>query len=271
MNTETALEVVETRPESVALGTLNASTPAALVAGATAMAKSLADVIDQQRLYSTISGRKFVKVEGWTTLATMAGFLPRERSVVRLEDGGYEATVDLIRLSDGAVLTSASAECGSDEPTWANRPRYARRSMAITRATSKACRIAFSWVMALAGYEVTPAEEMDGVEVEPRRAEPTRKPPAVKPAPRAARAEPAVEAEALISPKQGQLFWFRCGERADQFKEAGVSRETIAREVLAVLGVEHTKDIPARSFDRALELVMSWEPGKASPDAECPF
>jgi hypothetical protein len=43
--------------------------------------------------------------------------------------------------------------------------------MAITRATAKACRIAFSWVMALSGYETTPAEEMDGVE-QPRRERP---------------------------------------------------------------------------------------------------
>ena len=32
--------------------------------------------------------------------------------------------------------------------------------MAETRATGKAMRVALSWVMALAGYEATPAEEM---------------------------------------------------------------------------------------------------------------
>ncbi|MBK8185727.1 MAG: hypothetical protein IPK63_23660 [Candidatus Competibacteraceae bacterium] len=32
--------------------------------------------------------------------------------------------------------------------------------MAQTRATGKACRLAFSWIMSLAGYEPTPAEEM---------------------------------------------------------------------------------------------------------------
>jgi hypothetical protein len=35
--------------------------------------------------------------------------------------------------------------------------------MAVTRATGKAYRLAFSWIMNLAGYEVTPAEEMMGV------------------------------------------------------------------------------------------------------------
>jgi hypothetical protein len=89
-----------------------------------------------------------------------------------------------------------------------------------------------------------------------------------KPAPRAATAP---KPEPLILPTQGQLFWIRCGERAKEYADAGVSRDTIAREVLSVLGVESTKAIPAKSFDRALELVKRWEPGKASPDAECPF
>ena len=46
-----------------------------------------------------------------------------------------------------------------DEATWAKRPDYARRSMAATRAVSKACRLAFSWVMVMAGYDATPREE----------------------------------------------------------------------------------------------------------------
>lgn len=259
---DSALEAIPVRPESVALGTLNASTPSALVAGATDMAKALAAVIDRQVLYSTISGRKFVRVEGWTTLAMMMGCMPRERSVVRLEDGGYEATVDLIRASDGLVLTSASAECGSDESTWASRPRYARRSMAITRATSKACRIAFSWVMALAGYEVTPAEEMDGVDVEPRRQERDVSPPARK------RAAAAPQDDSRkISEKQGKLLWFRASEKAREYEAGGVNREEVVRDVLRALGVEHTTDLSAGAFDNALNLVVQWEPGKYNDDA----
>jgi len=82
------------------------------------------------------------------------------------EDGTYEATVSLIRVNDGAVIGRGSAICGMDEDTWATRPNYARRSMAITRATGKAYRLGFSWIMTLAGYEPTPAEEMDGVVAE---------------------------------------------------------------------------------------------------------
>ena len=68
-----------------------------------------------------------------------------------------------------AVLTAPGydARTDKDEPTWKGRPDYARRSMAATRATSKVCRLAFSWVMVLAGFQPTPAEEIphdaDGV------------------------------------------------------------------------------------------------------------
>lgn len=156
--------VLHEPPPTVTLGVIEAASPKALVSKAAEAADALAGVIEQKRLFNTISGRRFVRCEGWTTLAAMMGCLPREESVSEDEAGGYTAVVALVRMTDGAVLTRASAECGMDEETWAHRPAYARRSMAVTRATSKACRIAFSWVMVLAGYEVTPAEEMPAQE-----------------------------------------------------------------------------------------------------------
>lgn len=150
----------------VELGVIDARRPSELVAQATEAATALARVITDRKLYSDINGRRFVRCEGWTSLAAMMGFLPREVSAIRQLDGGYEATVELVRMSDSQVMTRASAECGMDEATWSKRSAYARRSMASTRATSKACRLAFSWVMAMAGYEVTPAEEIPGAEPE---------------------------------------------------------------------------------------------------------
>jgi hypothetical protein len=155
----------------VALGTLQAATPGALVEQAAAMATALARVIDEQKLFNVIQGKRHVRVEGWCTLATMLGVLPREVSVTE-EWGVYTAVVELVRMSDGAVLSRASAECG-DEAPWCDRPRYSRRSMAITRATGKVCRLAFSWIMALAGFQACPAEEMDGQFVATTQAPPT--------------------------------------------------------------------------------------------------
>lgn len=171
---ENATAIVPVTTAMVALGTLQAATPGALVEQAAAMATALARVIDEQKLFTVIQGKRHVRVEGWTTLGTMLGVLPREVSVTE-EWGVYTATVELVRMSDGAILSRASAECGdADEvdregkPIWASRPRYARRSMALTRATGKACRLAFSWIMALAGYQSCPAEEMDDVRDPPQ-------------------------------------------------------------------------------------------------------
>ena len=159
-------EITE-QADMVELGVVRGSNPKALVATATEAANALASVIESKKLYSNIQGKRFVRCEGWTTLAAIMGVLPREKSVMEHPEGVFTATVDLVRLSDGAVISSASAECGAPDevdkygkPLWASRARYARRSMAITRATAKVCRIAFSWVMALAGFEATPAEEM---------------------------------------------------------------------------------------------------------------
>lgn len=144
----------------VELGTLVAYTPREMVQQASEMAGVLKDVITKRRLYTNIKGKAHVRCEGWTTLIAMLGIIPREVSSIELEDGSYEAVVELVRIKDQAVIGRASAVCGMDEATWKTRARYARKSMAATRATGKACRLSFSWIMELAGYEVTPAEEM---------------------------------------------------------------------------------------------------------------
>lgn len=147
----------------VRLGTLEAAEPQELVSGATEIANVLAGVIDKQRLYVEIRGRKHVKVEGWTTLAAMLGVTAQEVNCIEEEDGSFVSTVELVRIKDNQVVGRASALCGMDEE-WGDRQRYARKSMAATRATGKACRLAFSWIMALSGFDVTPAEEIPAEE-----------------------------------------------------------------------------------------------------------
>ena len=182
--TDTGIVLAASEPVRVDLGVIRADKPAELVKFATEAANALAKVIDSRKLYSNIQGKKFVKCEGWTTLAAMLGVTPHEIGVTEV-DGAFTATVELRRLTDGQPVSRASAECGPDEATWKGRARYARRSMALTRATAKACRLAFSWIMALSGYEVTPAEEIPddaGRGQSPSRAaapkEPTAPPPA---------------------------------------------------------------------------------------------
>lgn len=138
---------------------LSQSTPGDMLQQATQVANVLKDVLVKQGLVAMVSGKPHVKVEGWNTMGCMLGILSREKEVKELEDGSYEATVELYSIKTGAVVGTGSALCGKDEARWGKADRFARRSMAITRATGKAFRLNFSWVMSLAGYEPTPEEE----------------------------------------------------------------------------------------------------------------
>lgn len=158
---EESKEIVQAK-EEVALGSLMANSPDDVVKRATGVATALAKIIEKKYLFVQIKNKKFVRVEGWNTLGAMLGVIPREREVTQIEDG-WQAYVELVRASDGLVIGGASAICTRQEKNWRERDEFAVRSMSITRATGKAFRLSFSWIMSLAGYEPTPAEEMDGI------------------------------------------------------------------------------------------------------------
>ena len=231
--------VMPVTASNVSLGTLQASNPQALVSGAAELAGQLAVIIAKQNLATTIKGKRFVNVEGWTTLATMLGVTAREVSTIE-QDGVYIATVELVRMSDQAVISRASAECGSPDeldkygkPIWSTRPRYARRSMAQTRATGKACRLAFSWIMSLAGYEVTPAEEMlPVVEAEPVQQKPSTNP-------------------TLITTQQHRFL-------EAKIKDYGLERERIKTWLKKAWNLEHFTELSQSQFERLLTKIETW-------------
>jgi hypothetical protein len=135
----------------------------------------------------TIQGRKYVKLEGWQSIAIAHGCTGSARDVERVE-GGVRAVGEVRRMSDGRVIATAEGFVGEDEPTWfggkmgsktlPKRPDYAIRAMAQTRAISRACRSAFAHVVVMmnAGLSTTPYEEVppDGFDADPTPAE---KPP----------------------------------------------------------------------------------------------
>jgi hypothetical protein len=71
----------------------------------------------------------------------------------------WEACVE-IKTPAGVVVGRAEAMVSRAEETWSRRDDYALRSMAETRAESRAWRKAIGWIVHLAGYNPTPAEEM---------------------------------------------------------------------------------------------------------------
>jgi uncharacterized protein (DUF3820 family) len=107
-----------------------------------------------------IQGRKYVRVEGWQSIAAAHGCIASIDSVTETDDGVI-AVASLLD-SSGNVRGKAEGYVGKDEKLWAARPKYAQRAMAQTRAISRVCRSAFAHVVVLmdAGLETTPAEEI---------------------------------------------------------------------------------------------------------------
>ena len=105
--------------------------------------------------------KKYVRVEGWQSIAVAHGCVASARDVERVEDG-YRCIGEVKRMDNGQVISQAEGFLGDDEEMWSKRPVYARRAMVQTRAISRACRSAFAHVVVLidSGLSTTPAEEV---------------------------------------------------------------------------------------------------------------
>jgi hypothetical protein len=150
--------------------------PVEVVEQAGRVADALKGVLTRQGLTQKIGGRDHVLVEGWTTLGSMLGVFAVKEWVRELpwpdpvpqaltqQHGrglvfGYEASFQA-RRGDGTVIGGAEAECKRTENSWKGRDDYALKSMAQTRATSKALRVPLGFIVTLAGYEATPEAEI---------------------------------------------------------------------------------------------------------------
>lgn len=150
-----------TQTEVTLFGSLE---PAAVVREATKHAKALTKVIEDRKLFTMIQGKKHIQVEAWQTLGAMTGVFAAleagtEPEYVEIGGvAGFKATV--VATRNGQVIGRATSFCMRDEPTWRGRNIYALAGMAQTRATSRALKGPLGFIVKLAGYEATPAEEM---------------------------------------------------------------------------------------------------------------
>jgi hypothetical protein len=211
------------------------------------------------RTAQSISGRKYVKVEGWQSIAVAYGCVASSRGVEKVE-GGIRAIGEVRRMTDGAVIATAEGFVGKDETTWYGgkdkygkeqpaRPEYAIRAMAQTRAISRACRSAFAFVVTMidGSLSTTPAEEMDGLDVTP--------PPASRPA--ASRTVDAPARQAAQAPRpatngSGPTHFPNYG-RAKATAIAGASLDTLQ---FYKSGAERSLADPAKSNFHAKERAL---------------
>jgi len=226
---------VELYPEPAQPTLFRTNDPAEVIKRATEVADALKGVLDKQGLTSRIQGRDYVQVEGWTTCGAMLGVVPVVEWTRPLANG-WEARV-AARTLDGRVIGGAEASCTRDETKWRNADEYALRGMAQTRATSRALRGPLGFIVTLAGYAATPAEEMGDVQ----RAQPSR------PAPQTT-AQTAQRSERPPTAGQKAAINARCAA-------AGLKGEEVEAIVNWIGAVAHLDRLPSKLASKLISTL----------------
>lgn len=120
-----------------------------------------------------LDGKKYPYAPVWQFCAACFGVTPMITSTEELltddrKEMGYLSIAHAIDAR-GRVISGAEATCMCSETEWAGRPSFQLRSMAETRSVSKVLSNLYRWVMVLAGFAPTPAEEMGGGSPRPKR------------------------------------------------------------------------------------------------------
>ena len=139
------------------------------------LAQDLARFIKENKLFHHIQGKAYVNVEGWQYAGARLGILPVIEELIRIPSDTdasgpaeirYQAHVKLYNLKSqvggqSQLVGSGFAICSNRENGKRHYQEFAIASMAQTRAIGKAYRNILAWIIRAAGYEPTPAEEMD--------------------------------------------------------------------------------------------------------------
>lgn len=146
-------------------------------------AKALEGVVSKKKKPVIMNGEQYLEFEDWQTVGRFYGITAKVVETKFIDYGnaqGFEARA--VALRHGQEISAAEAMCLNDEEKWSTRPKYELinnvrtkvgdvpvplfqlKSMSQTRACAKALRNVLAWVVVLAGYRPTPAEEMIGNE-----------------------------------------------------------------------------------------------------------
>lgn len=149
-------------PHSLAM--LDATTPEEYMERISRVCKILVDVVEKQKLAKKLGrgDKKHVELEAWQFLGSM----PWIRCSAIIEwtkevgDGqGWEARAQVYR--DGVIVGAGEGMCLRSESNWkAPKDYFALRSMAQSRAMSRALQGPLRFIFVLAGYAGAGAEEM---------------------------------------------------------------------------------------------------------------
>lgn len=204
---------------------------------------ALTKVIDGRKKKLILNDKTYLFNEDWQTIGKFYNLCAQSHDAEPFEVGrieGAKATADIMNINTGMIVGSAIAYCMRDEPNWQKKPWFQLASMAQTRACSKAFKNVLAWVVVLAGYEPTPAEEMTDIA--------DRKPPIKQP--EAKKPEPTPTGDVITEPQRKRLFAIS--------KTAKISAEDM-KAFLKSYGFESSNDI---TKDKYKEICEKVEAGK---------
>jgi hypothetical protein len=221
--------------EEIAASLTLREVPADTLAAAQRAAAALQNVIARKKKPVMFGGEQYLEFEDWQTVGRFYGVTAKAVAVDTVTIGGVHGfkAVAVAQLADGREISRAESLCMSDEANWAHKPLYQLASMAQTRACAKALRNVLAWVVVLAGYRATPAEEMNSGETAPRR-----------PSPR----QVSAPSPALISKAQ-HTYFVELVAKTTTWSEAEV------RALLKQHDVPHSSKIPLTKYDLLCQAI----------------
>jgi hypothetical protein len=174
-NQEKKATAVMKRPEREVLTEL--IDPDKQIEFASKAANALIKIMQNKPKKVIMNGEQYLEFEDWQTIArfyNVTAGVEWTKEIVR--EGklfGFEAKA-VVYNAEGTVISAAESSCLRDEPNWLRKPEFQLKSMAQTRASAKALRNVLAWVVVLAGFKPTPAEEVRDM-VQPTPVQPKAK------------------------------------------------------------------------------------------------
>jgi len=137
--------------------------PSVILGEAKRASDALIEIISKKKKPVIFNGEQYLEFEDWQMVGKFYGLTAKviETKYVNF-DGvkGFESKAVVIHTQTGEEVSGAEAICLNDEPNWARKPLYQLKSMSQTRACAKSLRNVLAWVVVMAGYRATPAEEL---------------------------------------------------------------------------------------------------------------
>lgn len=150
-------------------------------------AYTLQDIVENEKWYAMIQGNKHLNIQAWQAIGIKYRLTARTADtdiIYHPQTGamlGVKARVEIID-QDAVVHGEGHSYCTYDEEEtrkdgtkyrkWQGRPLANLSGMAQTRAASRGFKQILSWVVVLAGYSPTPAEEMQAFDNNAKSTEP---------------------------------------------------------------------------------------------------